>query len=151
VLCGADASQSELSWRAWRAPSLAPRISLIGAYLRSQVVAGLATLVDFVLMVVLVEWGVMNYVAATACGALAGGATAFLSNRHWSFLASDRSVRIQALRYALVWSGSLGLNCLLVYLMTEHGGLTYTWSKAVTALLVGACFNFPLHRHYVFR
>jgi putative flippase GtrA len=51
----------------------------------------------------------------------------------------------------LVWSGSLGLNCALVYLLTEHVGLTYTWSKAATALIVGACFNFPLHRHYVFR
>lgn len=121
------------------------------AYLRSQVVAASATLVDFVVMVACVELLGVYYVAATAVGAVSGGVTAFAANRHWSFLAGHGPLSTQAARYLAVWVGSLGLNCLLVYLLTDHGDVPYRWSKAATAVLVGACFNFPLHRFYVFR
>jgi len=127
------------------------RVPLASAYVRSQVAAALATLMDFGCMVLLVEAVHMHYVLATACGSLVGGATAFVTNRHWSFRAGHLEVSPQMLRYAVTWLGSLTLNCVLVYAMTEEAGLTYTLSKAVTAVLVGACFNFPLHRYYVFR
>jgi putative flippase GtrA len=128
-----------------------PRTSLVAAYVRSQLAAGLATLVDFAVMVGLVELCKVYYLSATAIGALSGGITAFVVNRHWSFIASHRALSRQAVRYALVWIGSLSLNCLLMWLMTDHGGLAYTYSKVVTAISVGALFNFPLHRYFVFR
>ena len=124
---------------------------MIAAYLRSQLVAVVATAVDFAVMVALVEALHVHYVAATALGAISGGVTAFLGNRHYSFLAAGGRLGAQALRYALVWIGSVGLNCLLVWAMTDGAALQYTWSKALTAVLVGAAFNFPLHRWYVFR
>ena len=66
-------------------------------------------------MVFLVEVAHIHYVLATACGSLVGGATAFLANRHWSFRAGHLEVSPQVLRYALIWFGSLTLNCVLVY------------------------------------
>jgi putative flippase GtrA len=137
-----------------RSRSLAP---LLGAYLRSQLVALLATAVDFAVMVVLVEGvaGVealhVHYLAATALGAITGGVTAFLGNRQYSFLAEHGRLGPQSLRYALVWIGSITLNVVLVYALTDGAALPYTWSKVLTAVLVGAGFNFPLHRWYVFR
>jgi putative flippase GtrA len=130
---------------------LRPRVPLLASYLMSQCAAGVATLVDFIVMVMLVERAGMHYVVATGLGAFAGGATAFAANRHWSFRAGHRRVGRQAFRYGLVWLGSITLNCLLVYLMTDKVGFGYVLSKGVTAVVVGACFNFPLHRHYVFR
>ena len=121
------------------------------AYLRSQLVAGLATAIDFGVMVGLVEKLHVHYLVATALGAIGGGITAFVGNRHWSFLASHGRVSRQSLRYAIVWAGSITLNCLLVYAMTDGASLQYAWSKVLTAIAVGACFNFPLHRWYVFR
>jgi putative flippase GtrA len=146
----------ELSEASWIAPSrslesVRPRVPLFASYLMSQCAAGVATFVDFVLMVLLVERIGVHYVVATALGAFAGGATAFIANRHWSFRAGHRRIGRQALRYTLVWFGSISLNCLLVFLMTDQVGFGYILSKSVTAVLVGACFNFPLHRHYVFR
>jgi len=111
----------------------------------------LATAIDFLVMVGCVELLAVHYVPATAIGGISGGVTAFLVNRHWSFVAGHRAVVRQALCYALVWTCSLSLNCLLVYLMTDKAGLPYTYSKALTAVMVGAGFNFPLHRHFVFR
>ena len=136
-------------------PSITPRVRrlapLLGAYLRSQLVALLATAVDFAAMVALVEGLHVHYLSATALGAISGGVTAFLGNRHYSFLASHGRLAPQSLRYALAWIGSITLNVALVYAMTEGAALQYTWSKALTAIVVGAGFNFPLHRWYVFR
>ena len=128
-----------------------PRHSLIAAYVRSQLAALLATGVDFLVTVLCVELAAVHYLSATALGGISGGVTAFLVNRHWSFVAGHRAVLRQALCYALVWACSLSLNCLLVYLMTDKAGLAYPYSKALTAVMVGAGFNFPLHRHFVFR
>ena len=127
------------------------RLALLGAYLRSQLVALVATAVDFAAMVALVEGLHVHYVAATALGAFSGGVTAFFCNRHYSFLATHGRLGPQSLRYALVWIGSISLNCALVWAMTDGATLQYTWSKALTAIVVGAGFNFPLHRWYVFR
>jgi putative flippase GtrA len=148
----ADAIQGlDLGGAAAPARAATASVGSLIAYLRSQLVAASATGVDFVLMVACVELVGVHYVAATALGALGGGVTAFLANRHWSFLAGHGAFVTQAARYLAVWIGSLGLNCLLVYLLTDHGDLPYRWSKVATAVLVGACFNFPLHRFYVFR
>jgi len=118
---------------------------------RSQVASLSATLVDFGSLVFLVEIGRVWYVAATATGALLGAAVNFFLGRHWTFVAEHDSIRGQALRYTAVSVASLVLNSSGVYFLTDHLGLYYLISKAITALLVGLLFNFPLHRRFVFR
>jgi len=120
------------------------------SFSRAQVASIAATLVDFGLLVLLVEsWGVW-YVLATGVGALTGAITNFLMNRHWSFEAGSSGWTGQALRYGLVSGGSLILNVAGVYLVTEAWGSPYAASKLVTALVVGWFFNYPLHRGFVF-
>ena len=65
--------------------SLRPRVPLLASYLMSQCAAGAATVVDFVLMVLLGRARGDALRVATGLGAFAGGATAFIANRHWSF------------------------------------------------------------------
>jgi putative flippase GtrA len=86
----------------------------------------------------------------TGLGAAVGAVTNFMINRHWSFRASEAALHAQAVRYALVSAISLGLNVL----GTEGAlrlGVSYGFSRIVVSLLVGFCFNFPLHRYFVFR
>jgi putative flippase GtrA len=128
-----------------------PRRSLMGSFSRSQIASATATLVDFTLLFFLAEVCHVWYVAATALGALAGAVTNFIMNRHWSFLATHHHWSNQAMRYAWVSGGSLILNSLGVYLMTESLHVHYSVSVVVISFLVGWAFNFPLHRHYVFR
>jgi putative flippase GtrA len=129
----------------------APSRKLVGFYVRSQLVAVLATAVDFGVMVTITKLWAGHYVAATAIGAVSGGVMAFVANRNWSFLARDRAALGQSLRYAVVWVGSLSLNVGLVYVLTEAGGINAVVSKVITSILVGVFFNFPLHRYFVFR
>jgi putative flippase GtrA len=127
------------------------RRSLLGSFSRSQVASAAATFVDFALLFFLAEICHVWYVAATALGALAGAITNFLMNRHWSFLATHHHWSNQAKRYVCVSGISLILNSVGVYVMTETLHVHYSVSVVVISFLVGWAFNFPMHRHYVFR
>ena len=118
---------------------------------RSQIASLAATLVDFSSLICLVEVGHVWYVAATAIGAFLGALVNFFLGRHWSFVAEHDSVRGQVARYAAVSTGSLVLNSYGVYFLTETFGIYYVISKVISAVFVGLCFNFPLHRCFVFR
>jgi putative flippase GtrA len=90
-------------------------------------------------------------VIAVACGAVAGAVSNFYLNRHWSFKATHVDAHQQALKYALVSTGSLCLNTGGVYMVTEHLHVHYAISVVIVSLLVGFLFNFPLQRGFVFR
>lgn len=130
-------------------------MTLAKTFGRSQIAALAATAVDFGSLVFLVEVAHVYYVVATAIGALLGAVTNFTMGRHWTFHPGEGAlfdaVHAQARRYALVSAGSLALNTFGVYFFTEVGKTPYVASKAVAAILISVFFNFPLHRHYVFR
>jgi putative flippase GtrA len=121
------------------------------SFSRSQASAVAATAVDFGFLIFLVESLEVGYVLATALGAMAGAVTNFLLGRFWSFGARGGKMPAQATRYALVSAASLGLNTFGVFLLTEGLRLHFAASRGVVALLVAVCFNFPLHRGFVFR
>ena len=121
------------------------------SFKRSQVASALATLIDFLTLVFLVEIIGVWYVLSTAAGAFLGAVTHFTLGRHWSFQAADKAVHSQMKRYGLVALGSLFLNTYGVYFLTDFFGIQYMVSKVIIAFSVGCFFNFPLHRHVVFR
>ena len=127
------------------------RVPFWRSFGRSQIAALAATAVDFGTLFFLTEKLGVFYVISTGLGAFGGAITNFLANRFWSFEATHVSWGPQAIRYALVSAGSLGLNMLGVYGFTDGIGLKYGYSKVITAILVGVLFNFPLHRRYVFK
>jgi|ERR1051325_1020941 putative flippase GtrA len=125
--------------------------SLFVSLRRSQVASLIATAVDFASMIFLVEVVHLWYVAATATGAFAGAVVNFVLGRHWSFRAGDEAVHGQVFRYAAVSGASLLLNSAGVYLLTDRFGIHYAVSRVISAIVIGLIFNFPLHRHFVFR
>lgn len=138
---------SSLEHEASRPASKVPFLSSLG---RSQAASLIATGCDFLVLIYLVESLGVWYVAATAMGAFVGAVINFSINRYWSFKATGGRIHIQAFRYSLVSGLSLLFNSLGVYWMTDDLGLPYVASKALTSLLVGLFFNFPMHRFYVF-
>lgn len=110
-----------------------------------------ASLTDALILFSSVEWAEVPYPIGTTLGAFCGAVVNFYINRHWTFRADRARWEKQAIRYAAVSSGSLLLNVGLVVLFTESLGLKYGWSKIAASLLVGFCFNFPLHKKFVFK
>lgn len=132
--------------------------------LKALCTAQLATVVDFVLTVLLASVAGIYYVVATSVGAVAGGVTNCMMNYRWVFPGSNRSKWQIAARYFLVWSTSIALNVLGTYLLTEnlrgrswvlslmgmHTDYLYVLSKVLVAVLVALLWNYQMQRHYVY-
>lgn len=107
--------------------------------------------------------GLLPFVA-TAIGCVAGGIVNCIINYRFTFHASACSVKAVAIKYALVWAGSLLLNSVgtqLLYNLLQH----WTWLETIgfrpdgyfvtatliTSLIVSWAWNFMLQRYFVYR
>ncbi|WP_394822568.1 GtrA family protein [Pendulispora albinea] len=117
---------------------------------RHQMASIVATAIDFGTMTVLVELGVLSPAIATLVGAAFGAVVNFLLGRR-IFRATGGSAAPQAVRYALVSSASAGFNSLGVFVLHHQAGLQYLLARVAVSILVSILWNFPLHRHFVFR
>jgi putative flippase GtrA len=109
-----------------------------------------ATVVDYGVMVTLVEIVHLTTVAATAIGALCGAVTNFTLGRMFTYKATHEPVFGQTLRYALVSGAGLGLNTAGEYLFNMVLGLQYLAARVITSIIVSTAWNYPLQRFFVF-
>jgi putative flippase GtrA len=115
-----------------------------------QIGALIATSVDYGVMILCVSLLGGTPVAGTILGSVAGAFVSFTLGRRWIFDAQRGSLPAQALRYAIVSALSLCGNALGEWLLV-HAHLHYVVARVVASLVVGLAWNFPMHRHYVFR
>ena len=118
---------------------------------RSQIAAFLATSFDFATVIFLTEIAGLWYVVSNAIGAFFGAVLSFTLGRYWVFVSLQNKIAQQAFRYFLVSAGSLVLNTLGVYLVTEFASINYVISKVIVSLIVGLGWNFTLHKFFVFK
>lgn len=119
-------------------------------FLRFQLTALLATLVDFSLTVFFKNVFGFHYTLAVALGACSGAITAFIVNRYWVFSSTNHHPAMQAIKYSAVVAGSVILNTGGTYLLTETTILTYLISKAIVALIVGFTYSYYFSKRFVF-
>ncbi len=135
-----------MSWRSGSGPA-----AEIRRFLRANLSSTIATGIEWVLVTVLVLLRV-HYLAAAALGAASGAVTDFSLKRHWAF---DRpakgGVHREGARYLLVSVGSLLWNLVCAYLLVEKLGSPKVPGVIAGSVVVGVLWNYPLHRHYVFR
>jgi putative flippase GtrA len=120
-------------------------------FLSAQVAAFIGTAVDFGMVIFLTEVFGVWYVISNAIGATCGAVTNFFLGRNWVFSSTKNKISHQALRYFLVATGSMILNTLGVYLLTEFTALNYISSKIIVAVFIAFTFNFLLQKHFVFK
>jgi putative flippase GtrA len=125
--------------------------SWLYSFLRHQAASFLATLIDFGTLIFLTEVAGLWYVFSTSTGALMGTIANFILSSYWAFTGSKNSLKNQLYKYVLVYIGSLILNTLFVYLITDFLAVDYKLSKFVTAILIGWGYNFILMRLFVFK
>lgn len=118
---------------------------------KSQYAALIATGCDFFCLIILVEFFSIWYVPATTFAALLGAIVNFILGRYWCFKANEQHWPNQAMRYFWVALGSLFLNTMGVFLITELLVTQYLLSKILVSIIIGFAFNYPLHRFYVFK
>ena len=137
----------------------------IFTFLRAQSSSLLASFTDFIVTITLANIFNIFYVYSTFIGSICGGATNCIVNYRWTFKSMDVKKRYVAIRYLLVWGGSIILNASGTYLMTEllkkipwvmgFSDLlfknVFLVSKIVVSLLVGFIWNYNMHRFFVFK
>jgi putative flippase GtrA len=119
---------------------------------RHQAAGVVATTVDFGTTIILTETFLIWYGYSNAAGAFLGAVVNFFISSFWAFKGSQNKLKNQMYKYALVSSGSLILNTLLVVLLTDSVfEFDYRISKVITAIIIAWTYNFLLMRNYVFK
>ena len=119
-------------------------------FLRFQLTAIIATTLDFILTIILKEIFGIHYSLAVASGAACGAITAFTINRYWVFKALESHPVEQGIRYLLVAAGSVALNTLGTFLLTDFGGFPYIVSKGIVAMIIGFTYSYYFSKRFVF-
>ena len=123
----------------------------IWVFSKAQITAQLATLCDFLVSILLYEVFGMWYVAATFIGALSGGIVNCLLNYRFVFGSDGQKKRYVAIKYLLVWTGSIMLNTLGTFIITELSGHHFIIAKAIVSVAVALLWNYQMQRFFVYR
>ena len=84
-------------------------------FCKAEASAVVASAADFAVTLILAELRGLWYVCATFIGAVTGGVVNCMVNYRWVFSAQRLGKMRLALRYIVVWAGSIGLNTGLTY------------------------------------
>lgn len=132
-------------------------------FLRSIVSSQVASWIDLGTGIVLVAIGFSDWIA-TPIGAVMGGVVNCIINYRFTFRAQGISKRAVAVKYFMIWMGSLTLNTVGTSLLTsvldqwhllERMGFTgvgnYAVARVVVSLLVSWFWNFIMQKNFVYK
>lgn len=122
----------------------------IFTFCKAQCSAWLASIVDFGVTLILVHVFGIWYGYSTFIGAMSGGIANCSINYKWVFHAFEMKKKYIAMRYVIVWIGSILLNTYGTYLLTEMSGLNFVISKVAVAVMVAILWNYQMQYRFVF-
>ena len=120
-------------------------------FVKAQGSALVGTIVDFLITIVLAECLQMHYLHATMVGAFCGGVTNCIINYRYVFEDAHQKKRHVALKYFIVWVGSILLNSYGTYLLTELTHFNFLYPKLLISVIVAVLWNYQLQRFFVYR
>ena len=108
-------------------------------------------MIDYLTFLLLLHVAGVWYVYANMIGAAFGAITNFILGRYWAFQSKEDKIAHQAFRYALVSTGSLILNTVGLYLLTEYSPLAPEPAKVIVGIIVAVTYNYLMQKKFVFR
>ncbi|UKK50292.1 GtrA family protein [Prevotella sp. E13-17] len=120
-------------------------------FCKAQLSAQAATLIDFLTSIFLAEVIGIWYLYATFVGAVTGGAFNCIINYRWVFDNEGLKKKKVAYRYAFVWAGSISLNTIGTYVLTELSSYYFVITKAIVSVVVAVFWNYQLQRLFVYK
>lgn len=126
----------------------------MATFVKAQASSLISTLIDFSTTIVcnhVISHNIyLWYVYSNFIGTLAGGITNFVLGRFWVFDGTHKKAPAQAVKYVLVWVGSLLLNNGGVFVFVHYLGLDKYVSKVIVSLAVGFGYNYFMQKKFVF-
>jgi len=121
---------------------------------RFVITGGLSAVVDFGLLVILMQLG-LGHTPAKAASFVAGTTTAYLINRRWTFRAAPSKRRFLAvvLLYALTFALQVGLFSVIFTVLTDQGFSRFSVQVIGFVIAQGGAttVNFIVQRSIIFR
>lgn len=138
--------------------------NFIFSFIRSALSSQAASWVDMLTGFILFAWVGLSTALSTCIGAVAGGVINCIINFKFTFHAQGMSWKAVAIKYFMVWIGSVLLNTFgtdgLYRLLENWSWLEtigfrpdgyYAAARITTSLLVSWFWNFLLQRYFVYR
>jgi putative flippase GtrA len=119
-------------------------------FLKAQAASIFGSFADYLLTILLVEVFHCWYVAANLAGNIAGAIMQFIVCRNWAFNASEGKMKMQVIKFVLVWTGNLALSAAGIYLLTHGLKINYIISKTIVSVILGVSYNYILQKKFVF-
>lgn len=132
--------------------------------LKATATSQVSSWTDFIVSLILFEFINLNPLYSKAIGATTGGIVNCFLNYKWTFRNNDVSKRMVAIKYALVWVGSLLLNSygtdFVYYLLANWQCLIdmgfkdagfFMTAQLIVSFLVSVFWNILLQRYFVFQ
>lgn len=120
-------------------------------FIKAQAASSVASLMDFITTIFLVEVVGCWYLSASLTGTILGGITHFIISRRWVFDAGEKEVPEQIIKYLVVWIGYLTLNGLGIFVITHYCNVNYVISKIGVSFIIGITYNYLLQKRFVFK
>lgn len=119
-------------------------------FFKAQCSAWIASAIDFGTTIILAHVFGLWYGYSTFIGALNGGIANCLINYRWVFHAFEMKKRNIAIRYLVVWGGSILLNTYGTYILTELSDQYFMFSKIIVSVIVAVFWNYQMQYRFVF-
>lgn len=137
----------------------------IFTFLKAQFSAQIASILDFLVAVVLANVFDLYYLYATFIGAVFGGSVNCVVNYKWTFKSKGCKKRHVAVKYIFVWIVSLLLNTWGTYFLTKYltnkvwlgtvsgypSNALFIIPRIIIALLVAFFWNYNMQRVFVYK
>lgn len=134
-------------------------------FMRAQVASQIASITDFSTTIIAHYVFQIFYVYASFLGSVCGGIVNCFVNYKFTFRSKDVQKHHIAIKYSLVWIGSIGLNTYGTYLGTEllkefpplqnllghFVDDVFVGVKALVSLIVGFLWNYNMQRFFVYK
>lgn len=119
-------------------------------FIKYVVYAGIATVLDFIVLYSLTEYSHVWYFLSSALAYLCGMITNFLLNKKFNFANKSKNIIQQFVVFGLVALVGLGLNQLIIYSLVEFAGLWYMYAKFISVWIV-MIYSFVGHKKFTFK
>ncbi len=122
---------------------------MILKFIKFCVVGGSGVIVDFAVTYLFKEKLHINKYIANSLGFISAASTNYLLNRIWTFESRDPKITEQYLLFIGISAIGLGINNLIIYLLTEKMHLKFYFSKLL-AIGVVTVWNFFMNYFFTF-
>jgi putative flippase GtrA len=120
-------------------------------FLRAQVSAFAGGIIDYLIMIICIEWFDISLIPAIIIGGSIGAVINFLINRYWTFKNHRTKLLPQLIKFITAAMGSILLKATGTHLLTNALGVDYKITRLITDAFVCFGFNFLIQKFWVFK